>query len=58
MYQYHKWLRSFHAVAKTGSFTLAATTCALDSLPSANKSAPLKKSFPWSYSIVAGVLSK
>jgi aminoethylphosphonate catabolism LysR family transcriptional regulator len=24
MYQYHKWLRSFHAVAKTGSFTLAA----------------------------------
>lgn len=23
MYQYHKWLRSFHAVAKTGSFTLA-----------------------------------
>ena len=24
MYQYHKWLRSFHAVARTGSFTLAA----------------------------------
>jgi aminoethylphosphonate catabolism LysR family transcriptional regulator len=24
MYQYHKWLRSFHAVAKTGSFSLAA----------------------------------
>ncbi|WXL26177.1 LysR substrate-binding domain-containing protein [Ectopseudomonas mendocina] len=24
MYQYHKWLRSFHAVAKTGSFTQAA----------------------------------
>ena len=24
MYQYHKWLRSFHAVASTGSFTLAA----------------------------------
>lgn len=24
MFQYHKWLRSFHAVAKTGSFTLAA----------------------------------
>ncbi|WP_417661288.1 LysR substrate-binding domain-containing protein [Pseudomonas sp.] len=24
MYQYHKWLRSFHAVAQTGSFTLAA----------------------------------
>lgn len=23
MYQYHKWLRSFHAVARTGSFTLA-----------------------------------
>ncbi|ANY86639.1 MULTISPECIES: LysR substrate-binding domain-containing protein [Pseudomonas] len=25
MYQYHKWLRSFHAVARTGSFTQAAT---------------------------------
>lgn len=24
MYQYHKWLRSFHAVARTGSFTQAA----------------------------------
>ncbi|MBK3867560.1 LysR family transcriptional regulator [Pseudomonas stutzeri] len=24
MFQYHKWLRSFHAVAKTGSFTQAA----------------------------------
>lgn len=24
MYQYHKWLRSFHAVASTGSFTQAA----------------------------------
>ncbi|MFV2946988.1 LysR substrate-binding domain-containing protein [Pseudomonas japonica] len=24
MFQYHKWLRSFHAVARTGSFTLAA----------------------------------
>lgn len=24
MYQYHKWLRSFHAVARNGSFTLAA----------------------------------
>lgn len=25
MYQYHKWLRSFHAVARSGSFTQAAT---------------------------------
>ncbi|WP_016834538.1 LysR substrate-binding domain-containing protein [Herbaspirillum lusitanum] len=25
MYQYHKWIRSFHAVAKTRSFTAAAT---------------------------------
>jgi LysR family transcriptional regulator, low CO2-responsive transcriptional regulator len=24
MYQYHKWIRSFHAVAKNGSFTAAA----------------------------------
>ncbi|MCY1407243.1 hypothetical protein D9M71_225360 [compost metagenome] len=24
MYQYHKWLRSFHAVARIGSFTAAA----------------------------------
>src|SRR6218665_4090067 len=25
MYQYHKWIRSFHAVAKTHSFTAAAS---------------------------------
>ncbi|MCQ4288174.1 LysR substrate-binding domain-containing protein [Pseudomonas stutzeri] len=45
MYQYHKWLRSFHAVARTGNFTQAADFLSLGQPTVSEQVAALERKF-------------
>lgn len=57
MYQYYEWFRSFHTVARTGSYALAAEYLRVRRPIVFEQMNALEKSFQWSYFIVADVPS-